>query len=169
MKKRWMSLLILILVLAACGKEVAETDSATDGSATVFESEESLTHNMEGVALNLDYTLQKVSAEPGELILEINGTLENEYSQIVYFTPDFTIQTPEQDEIEQLSSSVENGQIMVNPQMETTFNVTYLIPQHVYDENSSLNLQVPAAYKEPESDSPGDALGDFANWEIPIK
>ena len=44
-----------------------------------------------------------------------------------------------------------------------------VIPQNVYDENKSLNLKVPAAFKEPESESSGDALGDFANWEIPIK
>ncbi|MER2047515.1 MAG: hypothetical protein ABTA23_04725 [Solibacillus sp.] len=169
MKKRWMLLLILILVLAACGKEEKETLLETDGTSTVYESEESLTHSMEGVTLKLDYTVNKVSAEPGELILEIKGTIENEYSQIVYYTPDFTIQTLEQDEIEQLSSSVENEQIMVNPQMETTFNVTYFIPQHIYDENKSLNMRVPAAFKEPESESSGDALGDFATWEIPIK
>ena len=169
MKKRWMLLLILILVLAACGEEEEETLLETDGTSTVYESEESLTHNMEGVTLKLDYTVNKVSAEPGELILEINGNIENEYSQIVYYTPDFTIQTSEQEDIEQLSSSVENEQIMVNPQMETTFKVTYLIPQNVYDENKSLNLKVPAAFKEPESESSGDALGDFANWVIPIK
>ncbi|MEK5079786.1 hypothetical protein MKX73_12740 [Solibacillus sp. FSL W7-1436] len=170
MKKRWMVLIALIFVLAACGKEVEETISEeADETSTVFESEEPLTHNMEGVALKLDYKIQKVSAEPGELILEINGTLENEFSQVVYYTPDFTVQTPEQEEIEQLTSSVENEQIMVNPQMETTFNVTYLIPQHIYDENTSLNIRVPAAFKEPESESSGDALGDFANWEIPIK
>lgn len=170
MKKRWMLLIALIFVLAACGKEVEETISEeADETSTVFESEEPLTHNMEGVALKLDYKIQKVSAEPGELILEINGTLENEFSQVVYYTPDFTVQTPEQEEIEQLTSSVENEQIMVNPQMETTFNVTYLIPQHIYDENTSLNIRVPAAFKEPESESSGDALGDFANWEIPIK
>ncbi|WP_079525596.1 hypothetical protein [Solibacillus isronensis] len=169
MKKRWMLFFMLILVLAACGKEVEESTSEANETATVYESEESLTHYMEGVTLKLDYKIQKVSAEPGELMLEINGNIENEYSQIVYYTPDFTIQTPEQEDIEQLSSSVENEQIMVNPQMETTFKVTYLIPQNVYDENKSLNLKVPAAFKEPKSESSGDALGDFANWEIPIK
>lgn len=169
MKKRWILMFVFILVLAACGKEVEEAVTETDGSSTVFENDEPLTHHMEGVTLNLDYKIQKVSAEPGELILEISGNIKNEYSQIVYYTPEFTIQTPDQEEIEQLSSSVENGQIMVNPQMETTFNVSYLIPQHIYDENTSLNLLVPAAFKEPESESSGDALGDTANWEIPIK
>ena len=169
MKKRWILFFMLILVLAACGKEVVETTSEADETATVYESEEPLTHNMEGVTLKLDYKIQKVSAEPGELMLEISGNIKNEYSQIVYYTPEFTIQTPDQEEIEQLSSSVENGQIMVNPQMKTTFHVSYLIPQHIYDENTSLNLLVPAAFKEPESESSGDALGDTANWEIPIK
>ena len=170
MKKKWMSLFMLILVLGACGKEEEEPLSETEETATtVYESEESLTHTMEGVTLKLDYTVQKVSAEPGDLILEINGKIENEFSQIVYYTPDFTIQTSEQDEIEQLSSSVENEQILVNPQMETDFTVSYLIPQLTYDENSTLNLQIPAAFKEPDSESSGDALGDSAKWEIPIK
>lgn len=179
MKKRWILLFTVIFLLAACGNTKGENLPKASETVTVYESEDTFSHNMEGVSLMFDYTIQKVTGkvmesgstdvEPGNFILEIKGTIKNEFNQIIYYTPDFTIQTPEQTEIEQLSTSVENEQIMVNPQMETTFTVTYIIPKQLYKENSSLNIRIPAAFKEPDSESSGDALGDFANWEIPIK
>lgn len=179
MKKRWILLLMLIFLLASCGNTEGKNLPKASETITVYESEDTFSHNMEGVTLMFDYNIQKVTGkvvesgttnvEPGNFLLEINGKIKNEFSQIIYYTPDFTIQTLDQTDIEQLSTSVENGQILVNPQMETTFKVVYLIPKQFYGANTSLNLRVPAAFKEPDSESSGDALGDFADWEIPIK
>ena len=44
----------------------------------------------------------------------------------------------------------------------------YLLTKADYEANTELNLRVPAAFKEPGSESSGDALGDFTNWQIPI-
>ncbi|MGN7476624.1 hypothetical protein ACTHOQ_02120 [Solibacillus silvestris] len=180
MKKRWLVLaFMLIFLLAACGNTDEENLPHASETVAVYESDETFTHNMEGVTLMFDYSIEKVSGkvmeskstnlQPGDFILEISGTIQNDFDQMIYYTPNFNIVTLQNVKVEQLSSSFENEQILVNPQMETNFSVAYLLPGQLYSENASLNVHVPAAFKEPNSESSGDALGDSANWQIPIK
>ena len=180
LKSVWFNVMMMsVIFLAACGN--TNDESLTDAGETniVYENDEVISHNLEGVTVSLDYQIQKVTnsemlaqstnLQSGDYLLEVSGEIHNEFEQMVYYTPHFNIETPDNVKIEQLSSTVGDEQILVNPQMKTNFTVVYLIPEEQYNKNESLNLQAPAVFKEPDSESSGDALGDSSNWEIPIK
>mgnify|MGYP006393973369 CR=1 FL=1 len=180
LKSVWINVMMMgAFILAACGNTSDKSLSDASETNIVYENDDIISHNLEGVTVSFDYQIQKVTnsemlsqstnLQSGDYLLEISGEIQNEFEQIIYYTPHFDIETSEKVKIEQLSSTVVDEQILVNPQMETTFTVVYLIPKEQYNENEFLNLYAPAAFKEANSESSGDALGDSANWQIPIK
>ncbi len=180
LKSVWINVVIMsAFILAACGNTSNENLSDAGETNIVYENDEMISHNLEGVTVSFDYQIQKITnsemlsqstnLQSGDYLLEVSGEIYNDFEQMIYYTPHFNIETSEKVKIEQLSSTVGDEQILVNPQMKTNFTVVYLIPKEQYNENAFLNLRVPAAFKEPDSESSGDALGDSVNWEIPIK
>ena len=180
LKNVWITVMMTsALMLAGCGNTSEESPTDAGETNIVYENDEMISHNLEGVTVSLDYQIQKVTnsemlsqstnLQSGDYLLEISGEIHNDFEQMIYYTPHFDIETSEKVKLEQLSSTVGDKQILVNPGMATKFTVVYLIPEEQYSENELLNLHAPAAFKEPDSESSGDALGYSTNWQIPIK
>lgn len=177
--KNFLILCLLTVVLAACGSATNEALPKDSETVSVYRNDHTLTHSMEGVKLALDYEVKKITGkvvasgsttlEPGVFMIELTGTLYNQFEQVVYYTPSFNLQTSEGTLLEQLSTTEEQEQLDVAPGTQKTFTTVYLLTKAAYEGNTKLNLRVPAAFKEPGSESSGDALGDFTNWQIPIK
>ena len=177
--KNFLILCLLTVVLAACGSATNEALPKDSETVSVYRNDHTLTHSMEGVKLALDYEVKKITGkvvasgsttlEPGDFMIELTGTLDNQFEQVVYYAPSFNLQTSEGALLEQLSTTVEQEQLDVAPSTQKTFTTVYLLTKADYEANTELNLRVPAAFKEPGSESSGDALGDFTNWQIPIK
>ena len=177
MKKLFVPCLVAV-VLVACGSSANETLLNDRETVTVYNNDHTLIHQMEGVNLTLDYNVQEIigkvvgsdstSLEPGDFLIEMTGTLNNNFEDVIYYDASFTLQTNDGLTLEQVSSSVEQ-QLEVASGTQKTFTTVYVISDADYESNSELNLRVPAAFKEPNSESSGDALGDFTIWQIPIK
>lgn len=177
--RNFLVLCLLTVVLTACGSSTNADLPKDSEMVSVYRNDHTLTHSMEGVHLALDYEVKKITGkvvasdsttlEPGDFIIELTGTLDNNFEQVVYYDLSFNLQTTKGINLEQISSTVDEVQLDVASGTKKTFTTVYLLTKVDYEGNTELNLWVPAAFKEPNSESSGDALGDFTNWQIPIK
>ena len=177
--KKYFLLGLTSLVLFACGNSSEDNLPNDSEMVSVYSNEHTLMHNMEGVQLSLDYEVVKITEEvvnsssidlqPSDFLLEIKGTIQNDFDRTIYYTPDFTLEASTQDVLEKVSSSVETKQMTIESGEQATFTTVYVIPKELYGKIDDLTFHVPAAFKEPDSKDSGDALGDSTHWQIPIK
>ena len=177
--KKFLVPCLLAVILTACGSSANEDLPKDSETVSVYQNDHTFTHSMEGVQLVLDYEVKKITEkvvaatsttlEPGDYIIELTGTVDNQFEQVVYYDPNFNLQTSNDTVLKQISSTVDEEQLEVAPGTQKIFTTVYLLKKADYEGNTELNLRVPAAFKEPNSESSGDALGDFTNWQIPIK
>lgn len=153
----YLALLVFILLAACNVNEQEEHDTST-----LYTHERELKQNFEGVTLTMTYVVRQ---EGDALGLEITGTVYNGFTKKVYYTPDFAVETAEGDRFE----GEEMVEIALEPEQEQTFIQRIELTQLAYEDNEFINLFVPATFKEPGSESSGDALGDTVWWELPIK
>lgn len=176
--RKFLVLCLLTIVLSACGSSTNEDVPKDSETVSVYQNDQTLTHSMEGVQLALDYEVKKITGKvvasgsttlaPGDFMIELTGTLDNHFEQVIYYEPNFDLQTSQGTVLEQISSTVDQ-QLEVAAGEQQTFTTVYLIKKEDYESHTELNLRVPTAFKEPNSESSGDALGDFTTWQIPIK
>ena len=150
--------LLLSVLLVACNTTAMEEQD----TSILYTSERTLKQNFEGVTLLIDYTVH----EKDQLIgLEVTGTIQNGFSQMIYYTPEFIVETASGEQFKNDGVT----EISLAPENELTFTEFIEISQEAYDQNDFMHFFVPAAFKEPGSVSSGDALGDTVWWELPIK
>lgn len=167
------------MLLAACGNAPTKEASNNSEAVAVYKNASALTHHMEGVKLEIDYEVKEITGkaekmngstlQSGDYLLEVTGKILNDFERTIYYTPAFNVQSDSQVQFKEIASSVEVEQLELEPTKTETFTITYVIPKKYYNQFSSLNIMVPAAFSEPNSVSSGDALGDSTTLEMPIK
>lgn len=156
----YISLMIVVLFVSACNtKDVEESHGSSD---LLYTHKRELKQNFEGVKLTMTYVVR----DAGDTVhLEVTGTLQNDFSNRIYYTPAFLVETA-------------NGQqyardkvleVSLAPAQQLTFTEVIELPTKVYETSGMIQFFVPAAFTQAGSTSSGDALGDTVWWALPLK
>lgn len=152
-------LLAVVFLLGACN---TQTNVEQGNRDVLYTHDRELKQNFEGVQLTMNYIVERVG---DTVALQTTGTLVNDFSAEVYYTPAFIVEDEEGNQF--ASSDVQ--QIALVPAQELTFTEVIELPASVYETNESIRFFVPAVFTQPNSTSSGDALGDMVWWELPLK
>lgn len=152
-------LLAAVLLLGACNTQNNDRQGNRD---VLYTHERELKQNFEGVQLTMNYVVERV----GDVVtLQMTGTLVNDFSAEVYYTPAFIAEDQEGNQY--TSSDVQEMALV--PAQELTFTEVIELPASMYDANERIRFFVPTVFTQPTSTSSGDALGDTVWWELPLK
>ncbi|MEE1130552.1 MAG: hypothetical protein UHX00_02860 [Caryophanon sp.] len=168
MKKWFMGVVAAAVVLSSCGT-AEEGISYTNG--------DDFTHKMEGVNVLLSRysvaSLTDVTEEyeqlgfaVGDMMLSAVLTVQNNTAAPIYYSPNFSLLMGNE---QLMSANFSADSVMIEPGEAAAFNEMYRIPDALYEAERTATMQVPVAFKLPNSTSSGDALGDFGEWTLPMK
>lgn len=178
MKQLILPFLVINLLLAGCGQ--VEEDI---GDTLLYAHSETLAHEMEGVLLDMTYSLSEVQhlseiqkqhhLEEGSIILEGNVTIQNDTDHPVYYSPSFYAITEDGKRFDNMADQLVQTDVTapytIKAGQEIEFVIAFNLPKQIYNTVDSLDLTVPVAFKEPDSVSSGDALGDTTTWNLPLR
>ena len=178
MNKSFYLLFSIIFLLVGCN-----TTTESTGQNTLFHSNHEFSHDMEGVNVKLTYhvhQLQNLSEieeqngiELNSIILEGQVNLHNNTDRTIYYTPSFYAVSDSGKRFDNTANSlgIENVEtpIILKAGEQAQFLIAFNLPDAVYKTIETLDVTVPVPFKEPNSISSGDALGDTTVWTIPIK
>ncbi|MEK4230044.1 hypothetical protein [Solibacillus sp. FSL H8-0538] len=179
MKRLILPVILLSALLGGCGKGV----EADIGNNLLYSHSEPLMHEMEGVLLEMSYEVselqnlseieKKNEIKKGSVNVAGYLTLRNGTESTIYYTPSFFAETSTGQRFgniaEQLVKSDGKAQFTLEKGEELQFRIAFNLSKSVYKLVDTLEVTVPVAFKEPNSVSSGDALGDTTIWELPIK
>lgn len=156
----YMSLVIVALLLGACNTN--DVDESHGSSDILYTHKRELKQNFEGVKLTMTYVVR----DAGKTVhLEVTGTLMNDFSNMIYYTPAFIVENGNGEHYE----SDQVFEITLAPEQQLTFTEVIELPAEVYETSEIVQFFVPAAFTQAGSTSSGDALGDTVWWQLPLK
>lgn len=180
--KRFVAYSSVVLLLSGCGMDNKNAVDTIDDNV-LYVQEEVLSHEMEQVVVDMTYhvnelvTLSEVEQqndiEQGSIVVEGNVVLTNGTDRTIYYTPTFYAETEDgqrfENEAERLGMNDVTVPIILDAGEKSEFRIAFNLPSVTYESISELDVTVPVAFKEPDSDSSGDALGDTTIWTIQLK
>ena len=179
MKRLLVLVIIVVFVITGCGKDTQERID----NHLLYTHKQTLEHSMEGVIFEMNYLVQQLQSltqiqqqqaiKEDSVMIEMNAKVINTTDGMIYYTPNFYVQTVTGERFEnvaqQLGYEENSEQYEVPSGEEKVFTIAFKIPKTVYDQITTMEFFIPAGFKEPDSESSGDALGDTATWQLPIK
>ena len=177
-KSFYLLLFSITWLLVGCNTTTESIDQSM-----LFHSNQVLSHNMEGVNIKLSYHVQQLQnlseieeqngIELNSIVIEGQIDIHNKTNRTIYYTPSFYALTNSGERFDNTANllGIENMDIplILDAGEQTQFRIAFNLPEAVYETIDLLDITVPVPFKEPNSESSGDALGDTTIWTIPIK